>query len=279
MMIRSLITFFLFLISCKGFALPLTAKSWLVADGEGNIVAGDNIHDVRSIASVTKLMTVVTVLDSHAELDTPLNISTNNSNKKKLKNKNRSSIYQNTTRRQLIDLAMIRSDNNAARFLCTTYPGGYDQCIKDMNAKARSLGMINSVFYDPTGLDDRNNSNAKDLILLVQAGILYPEVVHASQQSKIEIKIKKRWFMGRNTNPLIGNHQEIKVSKTGWTTRAGGCIVMLLDTDRGRRIVIVLGSRSIKTRIPEAEFISKIEASPEEQMQRQEPSNLWRRWF
>ena len=275
-MIRSLVILFLFFIN-TAYAAPLTAKSWLVTDGEGNLIAGENIHDIRSIARVTKLMTVITVLDSRADLDTPLNIKLVTYNKKNRKTK--SSGYNNTTRRQLIDLAMVRSDNNAAKLLCTTYPGGYDKCIADMNSKARSLGMINSVFYDPTGLDDRNNSTARDLVQLVQSGSLYSEVVNASHKSKVEIKIKKRWFLGRNTNPLIGTKHEIQVSKTGWTTRAGGCIVMLMDTDRGRRIVIVLGSRSIKTRIPEAEFISNIEGSPEEIMQQQEPSNLWRRWF
>lgn len=277
-MIRRLAILFCFFLSSHAVSAPLTAKSWLVTDGEGNFIAGDNIYDIRSIASVTKLMTVVTILDNRLDLDTPLNIKFTPNSKKKNRQV-RSSPYDNTTRRQLIDLAMIRSDNNAARLLCTTYPTGYDSCIRDMNSKARSLGMINSVFYDPTGLDDRNNSNAKDLTLLVQAGYLYPEIVAASQKSKIQIKIKKRWFLGRNTNPLIGTKHDIQVSKTGWTTRAGGCIVMLMDTDRGRRIVIVLGSRSIKTRIPEAEFISNIEASPEEKLQQQDPSNLWRRWF
>jgi D-alanyl-D-alanine endopeptidase (penicillin-binding protein 7) len=274
-MMRSLVILFLFFAHSAN-AAALTAKSWLVTDGEGNFIAGENMFDVRSIASVTKLMTVVTVLDSKADLDAPLNIKLTTQNKKNRKVK--SSPYDNTTRRQLIDLAMVRSDNSAARLLCTTYPTGYKQCIDDMNTKAKSLGMINSVFYDPTGLDDRNNSTAKDLVLLVQAGSLYSEVVNASHKSKIQIKIKKRWFLGKNTNPLIGTKHEIQVSKTGWTTRAGGCIVMLMDTDRGRRIVIVLGSRSIKTRIPEAEFISTIE-SPEEKLQQQDPSNLWRRWF
>lgn len=258
-------------------AKALTAKSWLVTDGEGNLIAGENLYETRSIASVTKLMTVITVLDSHASLDTPLSIKLTNYNKKN--RKARPSPYDDTTRRQLIDLAMVRSDNTAAKLLCTTYPTGYDGCIKDMNIKARSLGMINSVFYDPTGLDDRNNSTAKDLVLLVQAGYLHPEVVSASQKSKIQIKIKKRWFLGKNTNPLIGNKHEIQVSKTGWTTRAGGCIVMLMNTEYGQRIVVVLGSKSIKTRIPEAEFISSIEGSPEEKLQQQEPSNLWKRWF
>lgn len=277
-MIRRLALFFCFFLSTPAVSAPLTAKSWLVTDGEGNYIAGDNIYDVRSIASVTKLMTVVTILDNRLDLDSPLDIKFT-SNSKKKNRKVRSSPYDNTTRRQLIDLAMVRSDNNAARLLCTTYPTGYDNCIRDMNIKARSLGMINSVFYDPTGLDDRNNSTAKDLVLLVQAGLLYSEVVNASHKSKIQIKIKKRWFLGKNTNPLIGTKHDIQVSKTGWTTKAGGCIVMLMDTDRGRRIVIVLGSRTIKSRIPEAEFISTIEASPEEKLQQQDPSNLWRRWF
>lgn len=275
-MIRGFLTLFLFFFNAV-CAAPLTAKSWLVTDGEGNLIAGENMYDIRSIASVTKLMTVITILDSKADLDTTLNIKLSNYNKKNRKSK--ASPYNETTRRQLIDLAMVRSDNAAAKLLCTTYPTGYDNCIKDMNAKARSLGMINSVFYDPTGLDDRNNSTAKDLVLLVQAGSLYSEVVNASHKSKIQIKIKKRWFLGKNTNPLIGTKHEIQVSKTGWTTRAGGCIVMLMDTDRGKRIVVVLGSRSIKTRIPEAEFISTIEVSPEEKLQQQDPSNLWRRWF
>lgn len=276
-MIQKLLALFLLFFTQHTVATALTAKSWLVTDGDGNVIAGENMFDIRSIASVTKLMTVVTLLDSKTELDSPLNIKLSSYNKKNKKTK--PSPYDNTTRRQLIDLAMIRSDNNAARLLCTTYPTGYDGCIKDMNTKARSLGMINSVFYDPTGLDDRNHSSAKDLVLLVQAGYLHPEIVSASQKSKIQIKIKKRWFLGKNTNPLIGTKHDIQVSKTGWTTRAGGCIVMLMDTDRGRRIVIVLGSRSIKTRIPEAEFISTIEGSPEEKLQQQEPSNLWRRWF
>jgi D-alanyl-D-alanine endopeptidase (penicillin-binding protein 7) len=234
----------------------LTAKSWLVTDSEGNLIAGENVHAVRSIASVTKLMTVLTVLDRHAELDRPLDLTMRNYNKKTRKAKR--SAYDNLTRRQLIDLAMIRSDNNAARLLCETYPEGYKKCIDDMNAKAHSLGMLYSVFYDPTGLDDRNNSTAADLVKLARSAVNYPEVVNASQQSQIKVKIKRHWFAGNNTNPLIGNTHDIKVSKTGWTTRAGGCILMLMDTDKGRRIVVVLGSKSIKTRIPEAEFISKI---------------------
>lgn len=256
----------------------LTAKSWLVADGDGNIIASENIDAVRSIASVTKLVTVITVLDSHAPLDKPLNITLLTMGKKSKKPKR--TAYDNLTRRELINLAMIRSDNTAAKLLCQTYPLGYSQCINDMNHKVRNMGMLHSMFYDPTGLDDRNNSTARDLIKLAQTAVNYPEVIAASHQSHLKIKIKKHWFIGNNTNPLIGSRHDIQVSKTGWTTRAGGCIVMLLDTDRGRRIVVVLGSKNTHTRIPEADFISGID---EEQAMLPDPPkpepSFWARLF
>ena len=235
----------------------LTAKSWLVTDGAGTIIAGENFNAVRSIASVTKLVTVLTVLDSKAPLDKQLDLTLLNMSKKSKKPKR--SAYNNITRRELIQLAMIRSDNTAARLLCQTYPMGFNRCIDDMNTKVHSLGMLNSVFYDPTGLDDRNNSTASDLIKLASAAVNYPEVVYASHQSHLKIKIQRHWFSGNNTNPLIGSRHDIQVSKTGWTTKAGGCLVMLLDTDKGRRVVVVLGSKSTRTRIPEAEFISGID--------------------
>ena len=258
----------------------LTAKSWLVADSEGKLIASENIDAVRSIASVTKLITAITVLDSGAPLDKPLNIKTKVTRKKKTKEV--STAYDESTRRQLIELAIVRSDNHAARLLCETYPGGYEECIRAMNRKLLNLGMLNSQMFDPTGLDDRNVSTARDLIKLAQSAVGYPEIVTASHQSQIKIKINKRWFQGRNTNPLIGDKHEIQVSKTGWTTRSGGCIVMLMDTDRGRRVIVVLGSRSIKTRIPEAEFISQIDevqttVEPEEETMFRWGNIFWRK--
>ena len=253
----------------------LTAKSWVVTDSEGKIIAGENYEAVRSIASVTKLITAITVLDSHAPLDQPLNIKTKVASKKKTKEV--STPYDQSTRRQLLELAIVRSDNRAAKLLCDTFPGGYDNCIRAMNNTLQKLGMTRSEMFDPTGLDDRNVSTASDLVKLSQAAVGYPEIVTASRQSQIKVKIKKRWFQGNNTNPLIGDKHEIQVSKTGWTTKSGGCIVMLMDTNRGRRIVIVLGSKSIKTRIPEAEFISQID----EVVVEDEPKEVrrWGNWY
>ena len=128
-----------------------------------------------------------------------------------------------------------------------------------MNFKVARLGMNHTSMSDPTGLDNRNISTAEDLVLLVHAARKYPEIVSASKQAKIEIRIQKRWLVFNNTNPMIGKDRRIVVSKTGYTNPAGGCIVLGLDTEVGERTVIVLGSKNTKTRIPEAEFISNIQ--------------------
>ena len=163
------------------------------------------------------------------------------------------------TRGELINLALVKSDNHAANILCSNYPGGVIECIGALNRKAFKLGMVHTSMFDPTGLDNRNISTAEDLVLLVRAARTYPAIVDASHQSKVEIKISKKWIFFRNTNPMIGKDHRIVVSKTGFTNPAGGCIVLGLDTEKGQRTVVVLGSKNTHTRIPEAEFIADME--------------------
>jgi D-alanyl-D-alanine endopeptidase (penicillin-binding protein 7) len=160
------------------------------------------------------------------------------------------------TRKELLQLAIVHSDNRASETLCQRYPGGRSACVQAMNEKARSLGMIDTKFIDPTGLGVMNSSTAYDLIKMVRAAELYPEIVAASKMSEVKIKHKKKFVVFRNTNPIIGKRHDFIVSKTGYIRAAGGCIVMMLDTAFGRRIVVLLGSKSTKTRIPEAEFIA-----------------------
>jgi D-alanyl-D-alanine carboxypeptidase len=93
----------------------------------------------------------------------------------------------------------------------------------------------------------------------VLAASYYPDIVEASRTPQVKIQIKKQWFIFNNTNPIIGKRHRFIVSKTGITNAAGGCIVMLLDTDVGRRLVVVLGSQNTRTRIPEAEFIALLQ--------------------
>jgi D-alanyl-D-alanine endopeptidase (penicillin-binding protein 7) len=207
-----------------------------VADGEGKIIQGENTQQQRSIASITKLMTVMVVLDAQQDLDQHL---------------------KQFTRRELIQLTLVKSDNKAAIELCEYYPYGKDYCIRAMNDKARSLGLTHTKYVEASGLSVFNVSTAEELIKIVIAASSYEEIVQASRSSQVKIKNKKNWFIFNNTNPIIGKRHEFIVSKTGYIRASGGCIVMMLDTDVGRRIVIVLGSKNTHTRIPEAEFIAK----------------------
>ena len=217
-------------------SVRITATSWLVADGSGKVIQGENTEQQRSIASITKLMTVMVVLDAKQDLDETIGLH---------------------TRLEIMQMALVKSDNRSANALCEFYPGGKDHCIRAMNVKAATLGMSNTKYVEPTGLSVFNVSNAMDLVRLVIAASDYPVIVAASKSSTIKIKMKRKWLIFKNTNPIIGQKHNFIVSKTGYINAAGGCIVMMLDTDVGRRIVVVLGSKNTHTRIPEAKFIAE----------------------
>jgi D-alanyl-D-alanine endopeptidase (penicillin-binding protein 7) len=233
--IRYALAVVVLLVSNLSWSASITAQSWLVADSSGNILNSENIEQVRPIASISKLMTAMVVLDAGQDLNEKIG---------------------QYTRNDLLQLALVKSDNKAAQELCEHYPAGKDQCVRAMNTKAKSLGLENTRFLEPTGLSVFNVSTARELITLVQTAQTYPTIVQASQTSQVKIKIRKKWIIFNNTNPIIGKRHNFIVSKTGYIRASGGCIVMMLDTDIGRRIVVVLGSKNTHTRIPEAEFIA-----------------------
>ena len=219
----------------------ITAKAWLVADDNGTVIEGINTKDIRSIASISKLMTAMVVLDVKQPLDEIIQVG-------KL----------SVTRLEAIQLAVTRSDNQAAIALCENYIYGYHACIRSMNDKAEQLNMPNTKFIEPTGLSVFNVSTAEELIKLVNAASKYPEIVNASNSPVVKVKVvtKKNtfWQEFRNTNPLDATKDFI-ISKTGFISKSGGCIVMMLETAKGIRTVVLLGSKDMKTRIPEAASI------------------------
>ena len=243
-MIRIFVLLCLLHLNVNAQTVPLTAQAWLVTDSNGKVLEGSNMTEVRSIASITKLMTAMVVLDSGQSLTEII--------PKKLYNKQ-------LTRETLIDLAIVKSDNNAAKMLCDYYPGGHNSCVEAMNQKAVSLQMNNSTFTDPTGRYHTNVSTAEDLIKLVFAASKYPLIVHASNMDAVRWPLtKKKTAEFRNTNSLVGNGYKFLVSKTGFINKAGGCIVMMMDTANGIRTVVLLGSKNTKTRIPEAKMLSML---------------------
>jgi D-alanyl-D-alanine endopeptidase (penicillin-binding protein 7) len=240
--IYSTIAALLFSFNSVAATVPFTAQAWLVADGEGKMLEGSNITDVRSIASITKLMTVMVTLDNNQPLDEVISTK----------------LYKkNLTRRELISLAIIKSDNDAAKLLCEHHSGGLDGCIKAMNWKAWSLDMKDTHYLEPTGLSIFNVSTAQDLVKLVMAASQYSIIKEDSNRDLLTMTVgKKGKAFFHNTNTLVGKGYEFIVSKTGWITKSGGCIVMMMNTERGVRTVVLLGSKNTKTRIPEAKILA-----------------------
>jgi len=241
------------LLFCLTAEAVITAKSFLVADEQGTVILAKNADRVQPIASITKLMTALVVLDSHQNLDEDLTLNFKFAGQYHTKLPR---TLKTLTRRELLELAIVKSDNFAAYTLCHYHWGGVSRCVADMNHIAVRLGMSNTRFADPTGLDPANVSNARDLVKLVIAASEYAEITEASGKPKVSIKVKKRWWDFGNTNPLVRRGDSIKVSKTGYIGASGGCIVMLLDTEVGERIVVLLNSKNTRTRIPEAAKIA-----------------------
>jgi D-alanyl-D-alanine endopeptidase (penicillin-binding protein 7) len=229
------------IVSLSSDAAGISAKSWLIADGDGNILEEENINIQQPIASITKLMTAMVVLDANENLKTPL--------AKKLRG-------LTVTREQLLNLAIIKSDNQAAKMLCELYHRGYQQCISDMNHKAKILGMLDTEFRDSSGLDNRNVSTPQDLIKLLLAAERYKEIVYASNQAVGELVRKKKnkfvKFRYNNTNPLVSKYNVI-VSKTGYVRASGGCLVMSVYIRNQKRLFVVLNSNTTRTRIHDME--------------------------
>lgn len=235
-------------------AKPITAKSFLVADNKGQVILEKNADRVQPIASITKLMTAIIVLNANQDLAEELKLDFKNS---KIYHTRLPRTLKTLSRGELLQLAIVKSDNFAAYTLCANYPGGLERCIAEMNHEALEFGMFSTHFADPTGLNEGNQSNARDLVKLVLVASQHKEITEASGKPLVSIKVKRRWWDFWNTNSLVRRDSDrVIVSKTGYIHESGGCVVMLLDTDLGQRVIVLLGSKNTHTRIPEAEQIS-----------------------
>jgi D-alanyl-D-alanine endopeptidase (penicillin-binding protein 7) len=229
----------LILLTLPAHATDITAHSWVVADSQGNIIKEWNADQVRSIASITKLMTAMVVLDAKQDLT--------------------ERIHYGMTRQQTIELALVRSDNKSATALCQKYPNGYRTCLAKMNEKARELGLENTHFLDSTGLSVMNISTARELIKIVLAAQHYPEIRSAANTSyMLALNKRHKSRLVYNTNRDIGTFYKFIVSKTGHINASGWNFATLVDTGIDRRVVVVLGCESKESRIPEAEVLANI---------------------
>jgi len=246
-------------ISNAGSAPKLRSAIALIYDQQTqNPLFTKNSDTPTPIASITKLMTAMVVLDTQLSLDEEVVIAKADIDTLK-GTRSRLRVGMKLTRNELLKLSLMASENRAANALARTYPGGYDAAIAAMNVKAYELGMLNTRFLDPAGLNSNNVSTAHDLVKMVAAARDY-HLIHqyttATSHSVEGRRGRKLRFV--NTNPLVRNASwDIGISKTGYISEAGRCLVMEATINLRPVIIVLLDSWGKNSRIGDANRIKK----------------------
>lgn len=241
---------------------PLELKSGvaLVVDQDSNeVLLSKNSSAVLPIASITKLMTAMLVVEAGQPLDEMLVIEQDEVEQTE---KSRSRLVPGTTlsRREMLHLALMSSENRAAYALSRHYPGGTAAFVSAMNRRARQLGMSDTRFVEPTGLSAENRSSAMDLTRLVKAASAYPLIrdFSTARETLVNVGQDERQAHFRSTNGLIGNPEwDISLQKTGYIAAAGRCLVMQARLAGRRLIMVLLDSAGSHSRFGDAERIRK----------------------
>jgi D-alanyl-D-alanine endopeptidase (penicillin-binding protein 7) len=221
--------------------LKLRSEAALIVDKSGNVVFAKHADEPRPIASITKLMTAIVVLDSGLPLDEPITITKDDRDLIKLTG-SRLGYGSTLTREELLRLALMASENRAANALARAYPNGKKGFVDAMNRKAGTLGMHRSRFADPAGLDPGNVASARDLVTLIEAAQAYPLIREATTARSMTVRPYEDRGLLRfgNTNRLLRRAEwEIGLSKTGYINEAGRCLAMQTAI-ADRPLVIVL---------------------------------------
>jgi D-alanyl-D-alanine carboxypeptidase/D-alanyl-D-alanine endopeptidase (penicillin-binding protein 7) len=241
-------SFLVFLLAVAGAAvhaadLPAlqlgSAHAIVVDDTTGEVLYEKDAATAAPIASLTKLMTSMLVLDARQDLQEVIDVTADDLDRLK---GTHSGVPPGTraTRQSLLELALIASDNHAASALGRHYPGGLEAFRAAAAAKAAELGLASTVIEEPTGLSPHNRSTAQDMVKIVRAAGRYPEISEASSRSQQAVQLEDRVRAVKNTNRLVGAPGwNILLSKTGFTNEAGRCITMRLEA-AGRTVAVVL---------------------------------------
>lgn len=236
----------------------LKSSSALVIDQSSGAVLFEKNADAQlPIASITKLMTAMVVLDAKPDLAETLTISQDELDVVKGTH-SRLRTGTRLTREEMLRLALMSSENRAAAVLSRYYLGGREEFIAAMNRKAVSLGLTDTHFEDPTGLTAANVSSARDLTKLVAAAHSYPLIREFSTTSEYQVTIAGRLAAFHNTNSLVRSDSwEIGLSKTGYISEAGKCLVMQAWLNNKPLIIVLLDSWGKQTRIADANRIKR----------------------
>lgn len=241
-------------------ALGLRSSVALVQDlSSAEVLVGKNADTVRPIASITKLMTALVVLDGKLPMHEKITITSDDIDRQR-NSRSRLSVGSELSRADLLHLALMSSENRAAHALGRSYPGGQAAFVRAMNAKAASLGMRRSRFVEPTGLSSENVSTPSDLVKLLSAAGQQPLIRRYSTDDEEDIQVGSgKVERYRNTNLLVTKSDwDITVSKTGFINEAGECLVMLTRINGRDLAVVLLNSEGKLSRIGDASRVRKM---------------------
>jgi D-alanyl-D-alanine endopeptidase (penicillin-binding protein 7) len=248
-----------------------SAMALVMDEKTGAVIYAKNPDLITPIASITKLMTAMVTLDARLSLDEKITITSEDVDRVKGTH-SRLNLGASLTRYQLLQLALMSSENRAAAALARTYPGGTKAFVAAMNRKAQRLGMMNTSFVDSTGLRSDNQSTAEDLARMVKAAHTYPTISEISTMTSYDVQVPvykrhkalarggvvHRSIAYRNTNMLVSDKDwEIGLSKTGYISEAGHCLVMQANIANQPLIIVLLDGNGKMTRIGDANRIKK----------------------
>ena len=238
--------------------LDLKSSAALVIDQDTDeVLFSKNAEAVLPIASITKLMTAIVVLDAAQPMDEAIKVSKVSLDTPK-NNRSRLQVGTTLTRGELMHLALMSSENRAAYSIGAAYPGGLPSLVDAMNRKALELGMNDSHFVEPTGLSSDNRSSAQDLALLVKAAYQHPILREYSTATDASVAVGRRMVQFRTTNSLVRNPSwEIGLQKTGYISEAGRCLVMQAQLAGRKLIMVLLDSAGRYSRVGDAERIRR----------------------
>jgi serine-type D-Ala-D-Ala endopeptidase (penicillin-binding protein 7) len=238
--------------------LDLGSSVALVMDQETNeILFRKNDQAVLPIASLTKLMTGLVIADANLPMDDMITITRDDVDMHK-GSSSRLAVGTMLSRGELMHLSLMSSENRAANALGRTYPGGMQHFVALMNAKARSLGMMDTRYVEPTGLMSQNQSSARDLAILVNAAYERPILRSLSTSPGHQVELGQRVLQYNNSNRLVHNpHWDIGLQKTGYISEAGRCLVMQARVAGRKLIMVFLDSSGKFTRLEDAERVRR----------------------
>jgi len=227
----------------------------VIDESDSTILLSQKADVAAPVASITKLMTALVVLDEKQPLDEVLEITKEDRN---IDRGSRVAVGTRLSRGDLLHLALMSSENRAANAVGRNYPGGVRALVRAMNAKAKALGMKNAQFVDATGLSDGNFASPRDLTKLVIAASNNSTIRAYSTDQEHTVMVKKTAMEFRNTNTLVSKDDwDISVQKTGFTGAAGQCLVMKATIQDRPVVIVLLNSWGKYTRVADARRIRR----------------------